>query len=118
MAARPSNLKQVDASRTPQSKVHSQICLRKMTAPAAHLIELLVITGYAADARPDRAAIRFGSHQFQFNPIIPVGAGAHQEPGNVIDWIDKNIDRAVVIEVAERTATAHNLRIEGGSHQA
>src|SRR5439155_19179090 len=63
---------------------------------------------YAAQARADAAAVRFGTDGPHFNPIIPRPRIAAQKVRIIVYRVNDHIDVAVVVKIAEGTSAGSN----------
>jgi len=88
-----------------------------MATSTAYFIDLPVISRCTLDAGTDGTTIRFGSHQFQFDPIIAIG-GALQEAGNIVNGVDQDVHGPIIVKVTEGAPTAYQLRVKNRSRHA
>src|SRR2546426_177339 len=101
--AGPANLEHVNPVRFADAEVDAEIVLRKISAAAAHFVNLRVRIFFAGemrdafDARTDAAAIGFCSDGFDLDPIV----AAAQE----------DVRPAVVVHVEKAAAPAEILRV-------
>src|SRR4051794_33884272 len=89
----------------------AQIALGEITAPAPHLVNLLVRFslsrnfGHAFNPGPDTAPVGFGPDGADLNPIVTSMRVAAQKLRNIVYGVDDDIDIAVIIEIPKSTAT-------------
>src|SRR6266849_10913793 len=106
-AAGPADFEKLDRFGFADPEVHAEIVLRKITAAAAHFVDLrmqALLAGKmrdAFDACADAAAIGFRADGFDFDPIVAGARIAAQKLGKIVDGVDDDIEVAVVVEVAE-----------------
>src|SRR5437867_10022437 len=89
--------------------MHPQVALGNVAAAAAHLVHLAVAPlGSAINPRADTRAVGFHSDRLYLKPVRSGRLVATQELRHIVDTVDKNIDVAVIVEVAKGTpASGH-----------
>src|SRR5215467_108663 len=102
----PADFDQLRLRRRSQPEVSAFIACGNVTARGAHKrCLLLAIFGRQANLRSNAVAIAGGTDQVQREPVVQVVAHVTQNQRVAIVAIDSNVDRTVVVEVAECRAT-------------
>src|SRR5262245_46694211 len=114
---RPADFDAIHSRGCSQSEVEPQIVLRNKARLTQNRLRLDAPAAADADLGSDRAARRFRSHQMQANPVMAGVLVVAQQCGRLTHIHDENIDIAVIIDIAESSATAGMFFSYGGSAQ-
>ena len=102
--------------------MNAQIILRNIATAAADFVDLTMPLRLPRDlrntcqARADPATIRFRANGAHLDPVVIQLRIATQELGIVVDRVDDHVDVAIVVEVAEGTASGCNWIGDPGPH--
>ena len=110
-AVRPAHLDPLDACRSAEAGVDAQVVLRVVAAAATHLAHERGAASDDADARADGAAIGLSCRPARApSTTPPVGEVEPVQVRRVVHVVHHDVDVAVVVEVAERGASARARR--------
>src|SRR5262245_29653398 len=104
VAVRPADLHTTDPRRLPETCFDAKIILRVVAAAAAHLAHQRRRADDDADAGADGGAVRGGADELELGPRRRWARVETVEIRRFVYVVDRNVDVAVVVDVAERGA--------------
>jgi hypothetical protein len=110
--ARPVDIDPIYLRCSAQTEMEAQVALREIAASAAHFVDLRMSRGRDLDPRPDCATVRYRSSQLENNPVPWRVRRLLQERWRFVLIVYRDLNRSIIIDIAECRAARRVLLFE------
>src|SRR2546425_1091991 len=118
MAAGPADLDPVSSKSLPESEMHAQIILRKVTPAAPHFFHLAMTSRHERHSGPDAVTVRLHSDCSNRKRIVLSATSVEEQGGRIILIVHHDVHIAVIVEVAEGHAATGPHQTQSGPGDA
>src|SRR2546422_10929580 len=102
MAAGPADLDPVSSKSLPESEMHAQIILRKVTPAAPHFFHLAMTSRHERHSGPDAVTVGLHSDCSNRKRIVLSATSVEEQGGRIILIVHHDVHIAVIVRSEER----------------